>query len=135
MTWTPSLSRTHRIAALLFLLLLLNACSTAALNAPDRGLNGGHALQEQQFQQGKLLFLNKAYGDAAVIFLPLAQQGHLGAQYTIGYMYYYGYGVSRNERETLRWLSVAAARGYPKAQKALMRINGSSAPTSPPSKP
>ncbi len=139
MIWTPALARAHRIAIPLCLLLILSACSTATFNAPDKGHSMGLALQEQQFQRGKSLFLNRAYGDAAVIFLPLAQQGHLGAQYTIGYMYYYGYGVPRNERETLRWLSVAAARSHPKAQEALARINGAGdkaiGPTTPPTKP
>ena len=57
--------------------------------------------------------------------MPLAQQGHADAQYTIGYMYHYGHGLPRNEKESTRWIATAAARGHSLAQKALARINAS----------
>ncbi len=77
------------------------------------------------FNQGKALFLDQQYAQAANIFLLLARQGHTDAQYTLGYMYHYGYGVPRNEKESIRWITVAAARGNTLAQKALEKINSS----------
>ena len=59
------------------------------------------------------------------MLLPLARQGHKEAQYAIGYMYHYGYGVPRNEKESTRWIATAAARGHVKAQQAMQLINAS----------
>jgi TPR repeat protein len=83
------------------------------------------ATQHALYIQGKTLFLNKQYGPAATLLLPLAKQGHMDAQYTIGYMYHYGYGVPRNEKESVRWIATAAGRGHPQAKEALARINAS----------
>jgi len=113
------------LALSLFVSLAIGGCTTAA-RQPGGEPASKLEFQQQQFQRGKSLFLNKAYGDAAAIFLPLAQQGNVDAQYTLGYMYHYGYGVPRNKREALRWLSVAAARGHAKAQQALALINAAS---------
>ena len=93
--------------------------------------------QSARFAEGKALFLNKQDGEAAAVLLPLAQQGHAGAQYTIGYMYHYGYGLPRNEKESTRWIANAAARGHAQAKQALARINASHdqrgvLPTAPP---
>ncbi|HEC17925.1 MAG TPA: hypothetical protein ENI97_01115, partial [Gammaproteobacteria bacterium] len=76
-----------------------------------------------RFAQAKQLFAQKRYGQAAALLLPLAQQGYLDAQYSIGYMYHYGLGLPRNEKEAIRWITLAAARGHPLAREALARIN------------
>lgn len=81
------------------------------------------AALEAQFSQGKTLFLQKQYAAAAKILLPIARQGHAAAQYTIGYMYHYGYGLPHNEKESTRWIATAAARGHPQAKEAMARIN------------
>lgn len=111
------------------LLLGMTACTGVPV---DSGSSGNRASISQQlkmqhslFAQGKTLFLNKQYGAAATILLSLAKQGHIGAQYTIGYMYHYGYGVPRNEKESVRWIATAAGRGHLQAKEALTRINAS----------
>ena len=81
-------------------------------------------LQVEQFQQAKDLYLQQQYQQAAALFLALAQQGHLDSQYVTGYMYHYGYGLPRNEREALHWISIAAARGHARAQQALQMLEG-----------
>lgn len=109
----------------LCLMLTLSACTTVPVE-PRHGTSAAQLeLQQQRFAQGKQLFLNKQYAEAASILLPLAQQGHLDAQYTVGYMYHYGYGLPRNEKESIRWITLAAARGHALAQQALARINAS----------
>ncbi|MCK4587595.1 MAG: sel1 repeat family protein [Gammaproteobacteria bacterium] len=104
-------------------LLFLSACSST----PDQKSSEEKAsileIQGKRFQIGKELYLNQQYGQAVNILLPLAQQGHLNAQYTIGYMYHHGQGLPRNEKESTRWITMAAARGHLKAQEALNRIN------------
>ena len=80
---------------------------------------------QKQVAEGKALFLQKQYEAAAALLLPLARQGNTDAQYTVGYMYHYGYGLPRNEKESTRWIATAAARGHPIAQEALARIDAS----------
>jgi TPR repeat protein len=108
----------------LCLLLVLSACTTVPVEPQQRSTSAAQLEQQQQrFAQGKKLFLNKQYAEAASILLPLAQQGHLDAQYTVGYMYHYGYGLPRNEKESTHWITMAAARGHALAKEALARIN------------
>lgn len=64
----------------LCLLLSLGACSSTPV---DSAADSAATLQErqlQQFVQGKQLFLDKQYPEAANLLLPLAQQGHIEAQ-------------------------------------------------------
>lgn len=102
------------------LTLILSACATTTTAPTKKGVD----LQQQaaRYNEARELFLGKHYSDAALILMPLAQQGHSGAQYSIGYMYYYGYGVPHNEREAMHWIGIAAARGELKAQQALKII-------------
>lgn len=108
---------------LFFCVVTLNACSTTPAEISSEEKMSILENQERRFQMGKELYLNKQYGQAALVFLPLARQGHLNAQYTMGYMYHLGQGVPRNEKESTRWISMAAARGHEKAKEALIQIN------------
>jgi TPR repeat protein len=114
-----------RLAGCLFIgsLLLLSACSTAPKDITKSERTSILEAQEKRFQAGKELFLGEQYGPAANILLGLAQQGHLDAQYTVGYMYHHGQGLPRNAKESTRWITMAAARGHEKAKEALNRIN------------
>ena len=52
----------------------------------------------------------------AVVFHRLAAaQGLDEAQYTLGNMYYCGFGVAQDDAEALRWYQLAAAQGDPGA--------------------
>jgi len=107
------------------LLLLPGACTMVPVNNDQPPTTTRLEVQQKIFDQAKALFLNQQYTQAARDLLPLAQQGHINAQYIIGYMYHYGYGLPRNERESVRWIAMAAARGHPQAKTALARINAS----------
>ena len=52
-----------------------------------------------------------------------AQQGDSDAQYALGYMLYYGKGITENKTEAVKWLQLAATQGHSKAQQALKRIH------------
>lgn len=54
----------------------------------------------------------KAYEE----LLPIAEQGHVSAQTTIGVMYYNGQGVPVDYEAALVWLSLAAGKGHDVAQ-------------------
>lgn len=117
----------RRFIGMLVLALSVAACTTVPVKKHGDTPSVAQRLEAQQakFAQGRALFLSKKYEAAAAVLLPLARQGHLDAQYTIGYMYHYGYGVPRNEKESLRWIALAAGRGHPQAKEALARINAS----------
>jgi TPR repeat protein len=117
-------SRHYAILLLtLCLALLLPACTTVpAKPAKSQPVVDTEQL-ERIFLQAKRLFAEQNYNEAARLLLPLARQGHLEAQYAVGYMYHYGYGLPRNEKESTRWITLAAARGNAKAKQALQLIN------------
>ncbi len=54
--------------------------------------------------------------------LPLAAEGIPQAEYGIGYMYYYGYGVTQDNESGIFWMNKAAAAHYAPAIRALAAI-------------
>lgn len=76
----------------------------------------------QQMQAGKISFTDGNYKIAFRQLLPVAVYGRREAQYAVGYMYYYGYGVPRDTESGLFWMSKAAEQQYCPAAKALMLI-------------
>jgi TPR repeat protein len=47
---------------------------------------------------------------------PLAEEGDVRAQYTLGLMYHHGRGVPRHDPEAMRWFRLAADQGHASAQ-------------------
>ncbi len=66
------------------------------------------------------------YATALAIWRPLAEGGDADAQYFVGGVYAFGWGVARDDREAARWFRLAAEQGLAKAQFALglMYANG-----------
>ena len=61
-------------------------------------------------------YLRGDYAQTLKILRPLAEQGNVEAQYSIGLMYAEGQGVTQNHQEALKWFKLAAAQGYAQAQ-------------------
>lgn len=59
------------------------------------------------------------YKRAKCFLLPLACNGNVIAQYALGYMYYYGFGVAQDTDVGYFWIKRSADQGYPPAVKAL----------------
>ena len=59
------------------------------------------------------------YPTAFQAFLPLAEAADPIAQYYIGYMYYYGYGVPEDYGKAYEWMRRSAEQGDPDAQTFL----------------
>jgi septal ring-binding cell division protein DamX len=78
---------------------------------------------QARFDAGKEAFLAREYIQAAKLFEPLALRGHSQAQYTLGYLYYYGLGISQNGELGKKWISSAAGKGNQLAIKALGLIS------------
>ena len=55
--------------------------------------------------------------------IALAQEGDADAQYALGYLFYYGIGLSRDVRRGKQWIRKAAAQGNKEAVMALAMIN------------
>ncbi|MDX1901171.1 MAG: hypothetical protein SFW66_04085 [Gammaproteobacteria bacterium] len=91
-------------------LLTLNL---AACTSPH--MSGEVAAGKSDFQAGN-------YASAFQRLLPVARAGRADAQYAVGYMYYYGYGVSQDAASGLQWMKRAEAQDYPPAIKALDMI-------------
>lgn len=76
----------------------------------------------QELERGKILFSAGKYRPAFCQLLPIAASGNARAQYAIGYMYYYGYGVARDTDSGLFWMSQSAQQNCILAVRALALI-------------
>jgi TPR repeat protein len=88
-------------------MLLIAGCQS---NQPT--LNSGHQY-----------FAKKQYAEAFHALMPAAAAGHADAQYAVGYMYYYGYGIGRDPELAEYWLRSAAKQNQTKAIDALSLID------------
>ena len=81
---------------------------------------------KQQFQQALESYNKRDYQTAFKLFLPLAEQGYVAAQYNLGVMYSSGKGVKQNYAEAVKWYRKAAEQSDADAQAYLgvMYSNG-----------
>lgn len=75
--------------------------------------------QSSELQQGEHYFNTGFYKHALRTLLPLACDGVAQAQYAVGYMYYYGYGVTQDTDVGRIWIERAAIQNYQPAKIAL----------------
>jgi len=76
----------------------------------------------QELQRGKVSFAAGDFRQSFKDLLPLASENNPDAEYAVGYMYYYGYGVSRDQDAGLFWMRKAAAQHFAPAIKALSML-------------
>ena len=105
MSIIKQIKRIVLVSMLLSTALLLSACT--------------HDMQ--QLQAGQANFQSGNYHQAFLLLKPLAQKGNADAQYAVGYMYYYGKGVTQDPYLARKWMRKAAAQGQPLAIQALNR--------------
>lgn len=72
------------------------------------------------FDEGLAAALRGDYAQALKEWKPLAEQGLPAAQYNLGRMYDYGYGVDQNYELAVEWYRKAAYQGYTYAQLNLV---------------
>jgi S1-C subfamily serine protease len=82
------------------------------------------------FQDGFDAYQEQDFKTAHKLWLPLAEQGLVNAQYNLGTMYYDGKGVPQDHKEAVRWYRLSADQGLAKAQLrlGLMYANGTGVP-------
>lgn len=83
-----------------------------------------------ELNYGKRLFEQGDYKRAMKQLLPIAARGNAEAQYAVGYMYYYGYGINRDTESGKFWIQSSAKQNYEPAKKAMeiMHINKNKQP-------
>jgi TPR repeat protein len=67
------------------------------------------------FDKGDAAYKSGDYASALRELKPLAEQGHAGAQNTLGVMYNMGRGVPRNDKTAVMWYQLAPEQGHAKA--------------------
>ncbi len=72
--------------------------------------------------KGKQNYYAKRYREAFINLKAAAEKDNPDAQYALGYMYYYGQGVTENKQKAFFWFHRAALNGHEKAIEALNRI-------------
>ena len=71
----------------------------------------------------------KRYGCSAEKVQQAAEQGDADEEYALGYMYYYGIGITSDPQTAQLWISKAAEQGQPLAVKAQSIIQGNPSAT------
>ena len=82
------------------------------------------------FDEGIAAYLRGDYATAAQEFEKLAEEGHAGAKFNLGVMYYNGEGTPPNYAEAMKWYRRAAEQDHIDAQYNLgfMYANGEGVP-------
>jgi TPR repeat protein len=93
--------------ALLAALLAIASCATP------------NADGEEAFERGVKAYAEGDYAAVLTAWTPLAENGHLRAQYNLGLMYDNGRGVEQNDSKALYWYRKAAAGSHDGAQNNL----------------
>ena len=81
--------------------------------------SGSSVVFGDDLRDGLLAYGTKDYKKAYKLILPLAEQGNVMAQTTLGVMYQEGHGVPKDYKEAVKWYRLAAERGYAIAQHNL----------------
>lgn len=105
-----------------FLIILLSFGLISCANTPD-SLNS-----KSQVAYGKSLFEQGYYRQAMKQLLPMACDGNADAEYAVGYMYYYGYGVPQDTDVGAMWIRRAACHHNCQAMMALPMVDKASPP-------
>lgn len=86
-----------------------NEALSPASNVQDSGVS-------ELCVKGLKAYKAEKYSQAMNFYKEAAKQGSAKAEFNIGYLYDYGWGVAENEQEALKWYLMAAAQGYADAE-------------------
>jgi hypothetical protein len=117
-------------AILLFICLLCVSRSYAedtSQSSETRGTTGDATALADLFteaQHGDKQAQDQITKHSLMTFLkPFADKGDTKAEYEVGLLYEYGWGVTQDYTESMKWLSDSAKKGNLDAQRFLLRIN------------
>jgi TPR repeat protein len=101
------------LIGLYLILSLVAGCATTS------NKNAHADNSEAILAQAKQAYQEQKYQEVFQLLYPLAAAGNDQAQYVLGYLYYYGLGLEKNEQQGMVWIQRAAAQGNKKALQAL----------------
>jgi TPR repeat protein len=96
-----------------YLSLLLSLGLSACASQPG---NNTMMQAQQSFKQ-------QNYSASFQSMMPLASKGDAKAQYIVGYQYYYGLGIGKDEQMAMYWFRKAAQQNQKQAIQALSMID------------
>lgn len=96
---------------LLFLIMMQCSISTIGQSLKEKAESGDMNAQYQYARSLSNVSFDEAQKQAFAWFLKAAEQGHSGAQNSVGYRYYYGKGVAQDYNKAFYWYNEAANRG------------------------
>ena len=97
------------------ILLVIAAVSFADTNSSAKNQED----IESQYAAGLVSLIRCDYEEAFKCFKRLAEQGHAGAQYSLGMRYYLGEGTLTDKKKAFYWFTQAAEQGLAYAQHKL----------------
>jgi len=97
----------------------LTACSTPPVKEKQKA----EGFNQVVFKRAKDAFLSGDYKTASALFDTLANNGNAEAQYSMGYMHYYGKGLPKSIQQAMQWFKLSANQGNHNAITALATIN------------
>ena len=109
------LPRSLRLLLLVGLCVSLTLLAGCASMAKQTNTDNPEAV----LAQARQAYENQKYQEVFQLLFPLAMAGNDQAQYVLGYLYFYGLGVEKNEQQAMAWIQRAAAQGNKKALQAL----------------
>jgi TPR repeat protein len=95
--------------------LLCLAIFTGCATSPDPEVDETALTLEEAHKA----YSAKEYKKVFQLLFPLAAAGNAEAQYALGYLFYHGLGVEKNERQAMHWVQRSASQGNRKALQAL----------------
>lgn len=99
-----------------------NPNQNAANASPQNNSVAAQAQHQQAWNDGWTAFERNQYATAARLLRPYAEAGDPSTQNAMGYMYFYGHGVTRDRLEAGRWYTLAAEQGHEASQRTLNQI-------------
>lgn len=83
-------------------------------------MSSGCVSDKLNYEEGIASFKCQDYRRAFIRLLPEAIKGKPDAQYAVGYMYYYGQGVTEDRQKAWTWIATAGKAGQVDAVEAMI---------------
>ncbi len=93
--------------------------ATAEQGVVEAPVDGAITTERARYESVLAALQRRDYVTAYRRILPLANQGHAHAQYTVGFLYAFGRGVEQDPDVAIQWYRKAAEQGLPEAHIAL----------------
>ena len=110
---------------------LLIVCALIATGCTSISSEEARYANNPQLQVARDQFMRQDYESAAITLIPLAKEGNADAEYSLGYLYYYGMGVPQNPNYGRQLIQSAAEQGNERAIEALTALARQSATFGP----